>query len=500
MNHTHAQYKLSLQIKCSMCLSDFTDPVMLPCEHSFCHQCIIGHMNGNKGQSCCPECRRSYTERDLRASRLLRNMTGAVRQHLTTQQAQTGTSPTQAPQALSDMLVCADHDEKLKLFCETDQKLLCVVCRDGEKHRGHQFKPVTEAAQITKGTLKGALGFLIKENRQLNDMTQKQATEVTMTQMRSNDLSAQISAQFEEMHRFLKKKEEEIKKQLETNANKAVTAMCKNNSTISERLMDGKELECIFQSALDINQPDLFLQWWNEKGFPVTERMKIKNNMFNPDIKYESRIKGLNVILHSFFFGPYETHLQFFVWKAMLGAVKPVPGILSITESGDSYLKVSPGKSSVRQADRQSSIYKEYNPGVVSEQTFQSGQHYWEIEVGNKLDWSIGVKTEVEKQSRKQSVKTKDSKDVYLHLINGKGYTFSYNGKEVPIEVKRKPSKIGLYLDCDRKQVSFYDADIMTQIFVTSYKSDLPCSISLFPGVYLDGENNDPITVCSYGV
>lgn len=142
--------QLSLQIKCSMCLSDFTDPVMLPCEHSFCHQCIIGHMNGNKGQSCCPECRRSYTERDLRASRLLRNMTGAVRQHLTTQQAQTGTSPTQAPQALSDMLVCADHDEKLKLFCETDQKLLCVVCRDGEKHRGHQFKPVTEAAQITK--------------------------------------------------------------------------------------------------------------------------------------------------------------------------------------------------------------------------------------------------------------------------------------------------------------------------------------------------------------
>lgn len=86
--------------------------------------------------------------------------------------------------------------------------------------------------------------------------------------MRSNDLSAQISAQFEEMHRFLKKKEEEIKKQLETNANKAVTAMCKNNSTISERLMDGKELECIFQSALDINQPDLFLQVTPDTLYP----------------------------------------------------------------------------------------------------------------------------------------------------------------------------------------------------------------------------------------
>lgn len=78
--------------------------------------------------------------------------------------------------------------------------------------------------------------------------------------MRAKELSAQISAQFEEMHCFLKKKEEEIKKQLKAEEQDAITAMCKNTSTINKRLMDGKELECIFQSALDINQPDLFLQ------------------------------------------------------------------------------------------------------------------------------------------------------------------------------------------------------------------------------------------------
>lgn len=138
--------------------------------------------------------------------------------------------------------------------------------------------------------------------------------------MRSKELLEQISAQFEEMHCFLKKKEEEIKKQVEAQERAAVRTMCKNTSVINDRLMDGKELECVFQSALDIKQPDLFLQvthyicnvfsvlglllritpyfiigksflccvclpsqWWNEKGFPVTERMKIKNNL-NPDI------------------------------------------------------------------------------------------------------------------------------------------------------------------------------------------------------------------------
>lgn len=177
----------------------------------------------------------------------------------------------------------------------------------------------------------------------------------------------------------------------------------------------------------------------------------------------------------------------------------PVPEILTIEDPGDSYLKVSPEGSSVRQADRQSSYFKDYNPGVMSEQSFQSGQHYWEIEVGNKLDWSIGVKTEVKKQSIKRSIKSKDPKDVYLHFINGQGYTLSSDDTEFPLVVKRMPSKIGLYLDCDRKEVSFYNADIMTQIFKTTYKSDLPCSISLFPGVYLDGKNVNPVTICSYG-
>lgn len=182
----------------------------------------------------------------------------------------------------------------------------------------------------------------------------------------------------------------------------------------------------------------------------------------------------------------------------MLLLCTPVPEILTIKDPGDSYLKLSPGGSSVRQADRQSSYFKDYNPGVMSEQTFQSGQHYWEIEVGSKLDWSIGVKTEVEKQSKKQSVKSNDPKDVYLHLINGRGYNACLNGTEFPILVKTTFSKVGLYLDCDRKQVSFYNADTMTLIFMTPYKSDLPCSICLFPGAYLDGMNIDPISICSY--
>lgn len=41
--------------------------------------------------------------------------------------------------------MCSKHNETLQLFCDTDKRLICVVCRDGRAHEGHKFKPVKEA-------------------------------------------------------------------------------------------------------------------------------------------------------------------------------------------------------------------------------------------------------------------------------------------------------------------------------------------------------------------
>jgi len=81
-------------------------------------------------------------------------MTSTVREHLAEQKSdryssKEGTQTFNSPE-MERTLMCSEHEEKLKLFCETDQKLVCVICRDGDKHKGHVFKPVKEAAQINK--------------------------------------------------------------------------------------------------------------------------------------------------------------------------------------------------------------------------------------------------------------------------------------------------------------------------------------------------------------
>ncbi|XP_064805840.1 nuclear factor 7, brain-like isoform X1 [Oncorhynchus masou masou] len=201
---------LSEQLQCPVCLCLFTDPVSLPCDHTFCRTCISTHLlrSSAKSQSCCPECRCPFSQKDLRAHRVLTNMADVAREEEESGLAARGPEAPQGRTVASE-LVCPEHDEKLKLFCETDQRLVCVICRDGEKHRGHTFTPVKEAAEISKNVLRGALGFLVKENREMEGLNQQQASEIIKTKEKSKSLSAHISSCFEELHQFLRRREEE---------------------------------------------------------------------------------------------------------------------------------------------------------------------------------------------------------------------------------------------------------------------------------------------------
>ncbi|XP_030641412.1 zinc-binding protein A33-like [Chanos chanos] len=426
-------------------LDYFTDPVSLRCEHTFCRNCIVTNLQSSRGSSRCPECRKSYTLSDLRPNRCMRNVVEAIRDHLKEQRH-------------SSELVCTKHDEKLKLFCETDQKLICLICRDGDEHAGHVFKPVNEAAR---------------------DKMEK-----------SRLLSAQISAQFEEMHQFLRKKEEEVKKQLEEEEQRALEPLQKEKSRLEGALEERRTIEEILKLSPDLLQSDRFIQWWNERGFSATEKLKKMKPTFTRSSHTPKHSSD------SLQLGPYETHLQFFVWKEMLGTIKPVPERLTIEPQF--ILRASSDGLSVRQPDREKNQGGGRRDQAESKETFRSGQHYWEVEVGEKLDWSVGV---VKTGKLFGEDKPSPGAESKLHLKHDRGFTFTSDGKETPVltDVREKPRKIGLYLDCKRHQVSFYNADNMRLIHSASISSCPPYSISLGPGLYLEGKNGDPLTVCCYG-
>lgn len=113
---------------CPVCCEIYKDPVLLTCTHSICKGCLKTFWE-SKGSKECPVCRTSSSNTEPPLNLFLKNMCESFLR---------GRSQKE--------LLCSLHHSELKLFCEDDKQLVCLVCRDSKLHKKHNFSPISEAA------------------------------------------------------------------------------------------------------------------------------------------------------------------------------------------------------------------------------------------------------------------------------------------------------------------------------------------------------------------
>uniref|UniRef100_A0A3P8RUW4 Uncharacterized protein n=1 Tax=Amphiprion percula TaxID=161767 RepID=A0A3P8RUW4_AMPPE len=433
-------------LTCSICLSIFTDPVTLPCGHSFCRQCVIEVHS-------CPQCREALSTeaKCLPTSVVLKNLAEKVRE--AEKMKEEGGS-----EKFHDL--CPEHEEKLKLFCVTEQQLACIICRDGERHEGHKFKPIKEAATSLRKDLETSVQHVFDDIHAIESLANTQREEITKTKEKSEQLKTQINRQFEEMHQFLQRREDEIKNELRHKEKDCIEKMSHSLNAIETTLSERKEMELKTASILEISDPEKFLKSWTEgKSMMTTE------DLFKP------RAKELQLVNTSLSLGPYESHLQFFMWKEMLQVIQPRAEQLSLRSNTFDVLTglnttPSPNISSLP------SSRTNYASSVTE---FTSGQHYWEVEVGSRDYWELGLK------------------DNSLRY-DGKKYYALRQTVGLPLAFEGRPRKTGVYLNCSSKKLSFYDADNMKHIHTVSPDlTSMP--VSAYFNIRHKEPDRNPITV-----
>uniref|UniRef100_A0A8C7XSX7 Uncharacterized protein n=1 Tax=Oryzias sinensis TaxID=183150 RepID=A0A8C7XSX7_9TELE len=466
-----ASFSNSEDLTCSVCLSLFTDPVILFCGHSFCRECISSFLSSHS-QQCCPQCRSevSLEKTPLTTNHALKSL--AERKNIKRFMITRLLCHTIAPARLLlvNESLCFEHEEKLKLFCVTDQQLVCIICRDGEKHEGHKFKPVKEAAESMKKDFQAFLQTISAEISAAEERAKTQNEEITKTKEKSQKLMSQISSQFQEMHEFLQKREAEIKNELRLKENEEVEKMNQSASEIETFLSGKKEMKEKIESALEVTNTERFLKMCTEGE----SLLKTKGTI-------QQKTPNLSVVNSSLYIGPYESHLQFFVWKEMLQVIKPKPEQLSITSQSADAIISQDGRS-LRSACQQCDYGYEqhkYNPQPVtafSKDLFTSGQHYWEVDVGQNNSWRLGLRGN------------------FMKYTGGK-YTIFTNNVEKNVRLTGQIKKLGSYLNCSTKQLSFYDANHMKLIVTVTYQSSKPGAAYFH---IEDTGDQFPLTVCWY--
>ncbi|XP_069044298.1 E3 ubiquitin-protein ligase TRIM69-like, partial [Lepisosteus oculatus] len=99
---------------------------------------------------------------------------------------------------------------------------------------------------------------------------------------------------------------------------------------------------------------------------------------------------------------------------------------------------------------------------VLGKDGFTSGRHYWEVKVKNKSAWTLGVVRESIK--RKGQITLCPEAGIWTVWLRGGTYTAN---STVPVDLRlaQKPRKVGVYVDYEGGQVSFYNVEEESHIY-----------------------------------
>ncbi|XP_043534220.1 nuclear factor 7, brain-like isoform X2 [Chiloscyllium plagiosum] len=238
---------LTEEVICPICLDFFTDPVILECGHNFCRSCITQSWEKQEINSC-PECRQEFPDRSLTENRALANLIEKAR------------TLNLNPQEKESKHHCEEHQEELKLFCETDKKLICVICRDSREHREHRFIPVKEAVGFYKERVKSSLDSLTEKISAALEMEREQKQKISQIQEESSSLQTHIKSEFTKMHQMLTEKEQSLLRDLREQEENILKAMEQNLCEIQKNLNSLQQKLSNLEKPLEQTDGVIFLK------------------------------------------------------------------------------------------------------------------------------------------------------------------------------------------------------------------------------------------------
>ncbi|XP_043073960.1 tripartite motif containing 35-1 [Puntigrus tetrazona] len=129
-------------LSCPVCTELFRDPVLLSCGHSFCLRCINDHWASSRSGNC-PVCRQVCAHEPVSNLSLRNTCESYLREQSEREER-------------DEEHECPIHGERVELFCQTDERVLCSECKRHE-HARHKTQPLQQAVRQRKARLKAAL-------------------------------------------------------------------------------------------------------------------------------------------------------------------------------------------------------------------------------------------------------------------------------------------------------------------------------------------------------
>ncbi|CAM4655178.1 unnamed protein product [Caretta caretta] len=135
----------------------------------------------------------------------------------------------------------------------------------------------------------------------------------------------------------------------------------------------------------------------------------------------------------------------------------------------------------------------DYCAFVLGAEGFAGGRRYWEVRVGDKTSWNLGVCRE--SVSRKGWVTLTPGNGFWVVRLRDGGYK-ALTSPSTPLPVSVRPGQVGIFLDYEAGEVSFYNVTDGSHLFTFTDTFSGTLRPYFCPGLHAGGRNAAPLIIC----
>ncbi|XP_076020576.1 E3 ubiquitin-protein ligase TRIM39-like [Genypterus blacodes] len=529
------------QFLCSICLEVFTDPVSTPCGHNFCKSCITKHWDSDV-LCVCPLCKERFCTRpEMKINTFISQMAAEFRQSTQKEASRRSEEPAAKPgevqcdvctgtklKAIKSCLkceasycethlephltaarlrshqlihpvdnledrMCKKHNETLKLFCRTDQTCVCLICPVLD-HKNHEFVPLEEEYEGKKSELEKMVAELqqkiqltllkIQEMKQSAKLSREAADReradgdqvFTALKQLVEKIQANFRKTMEEKQRSTEKQTEDFIKELQ----QELSGQRERTADVEKLLLSEDHLH-LLQSFSSISSAPPTKDWTQVRVHQRSHEGSVVKAVAQLEETFSKEVKKLQEKVEL-------RRIQQFAVDVTLDPDTAYPDLILSDDEKQVY------DSDVRKNRPDNPQRFDTCVGVLAKQSFSSGRFYFEVQVKGKTEWTLGVTRETSK--RKGDITLSPQRGYWTVGLRNVDEYKAGAGPSVPLSLKSKPEKVGVFVDYEEGLVSFYDVDAAALIFSFTGCSFTHKLLPYFcPWLHFNGTNSAPLII-----
>uniref|UniRef100_A0A8B9XTT9 Tripartite motif family like 1 n=1 Tax=Bos mutus grunniens TaxID=30521 RepID=A0A8B9XTT9_BOSMU len=440
------------ELTCFICLDYFTSPVTTECGHSFCLVCLLRSWEEHNTPLSCPECWRTLEIPHFQPNERLGRLAGIGKQ-LRSQVLQSEGNQGSYERMLAATRMLSDEEPGGHNFLT-------------QGHRVNRMNLSSEAEEHHKVRWEARYEF--QNTNQI--LSHKVMLEETKT------CKQVVLSEYAKMHQFLKEEEQLQLQLLEMEERENLKKLRDNEIRLTQQM---RSLSKMMEQIESTCQNSIIESFEDVRG--ILERSEPLLLQCPEAISTEltlCHITGMREMLRKF-----STDIT----------LDPA--------TANAYLVLSEDLKSVKHGGIRQQLPDnperfDQSATVLGTQVFTCGRHYWEVEVGNKTEWEVGIcKDSVSRKGISQA-----SWDLFslIGLKIGDDYSLWVSSPLKGQHVREPVHKVGIFLDYESGHIAFYnvtDESLIYSFPPASFQEALRPIFS--PCLPNEGTNTGPLVICS---